>query len=127
LISLYETAFSNEERELVDKQVQAIAKKFGKENNSLLTNYGSAFQYHIENEEGKTVSEHNTFVEGKGHPTHSGLIQGSGQETGEGGQNAWSESFVPRRDEGKLTFVLEGVIKTVPSDFSIKIQPRIEE
>lgn len=120
---MYETKFSSEERTLVERQAQAMAKEFGKENNSLLTNYGSALQYHIENEEGKTVSEHNTFVEGKGHPTDTGMIQGSGQETGEWGQNAWSESFVPRKDEGKLTYVLDGVIKTVPSDFSIKIKP----
>jgi hypothetical protein len=120
---MYETAFSSEERELIDNQVQTMAEKFGKENSSLLTKYGSAIQYHIENEEGKTVSEHNTFVEGKGHPTNSGLIQGSSQDMGKWGQNAWSESFVPRKDVGKLTFVLDGVIKTVPSDFSIKIQP----
>ncbi|WP_066052653.1 DUF4179 domain-containing protein [Robertmurraya korlensis] len=119
---MYETSFSNDEWSMLNKQNQALAKKIGK-GISDTGQYGTAIQYHIENEEGEMVSGHNLFTEEKGHPTDSGMIQGSGQGTGVMGQNEWNESFVPQKDEGNLTFVLDGVIKTVPSDFSIQIKP----
>ena len=36
----------------------------------------------------------------------------------------WNESFIPQKEEDQLTFVLDGVIKTVPSDFSINVNPK---
>ena len=63
-------------------------------------------------------------MDGKGHPSDSGMIQGSGQDMDQIGQLMWNESFIPQKNDQKLTFVLDGVAKTVPSDFSIKIKPK---
>ena len=86
-------------------------------------NYGTAIQYHIENKSGKTLYRHNIFQD-QGHPSDSGLMQGTGEDTGELGYMKWNESFIPQKEEDQLTFVLDGVIKTVPSDFSINVNPK---
>ena len=51
-------------------------------------------------------------------------MQGTGEDTGELGYMKWNESFIPQKEEDQLTFVLDGVIKTVPSDFSINVNPK---
>ncbi|MEH7246107.1 DUF4179 domain-containing protein [Neobacillus niacini] len=121
---LYETSFEKEELEKLEEKIKDLKEKFGEEIVRSFTNYGTAIQYHIENEEKKAVYHHNSFLEGKGHPSDSGVLQGSGAEMGKIGQVAWNESFIPQKEDGKLTFVLDGVVKTVPSDFSIKIKPK---
>jgi hypothetical protein len=121
---LYETSYSKEELAKLEKKIRDLKERFGEEIVHSFTNYGTAIQYHIENEEKKAVYHHNSFLEGKGHPSDSGVLQGSGAERGGIGQVAWNESFIPQKEDGKLTFVLDGVIKTVPSDFSIKIKPK---
>lgn len=121
---LYETSFTNEEQARVKDKIQKLEERFGKTNVNTFTNYGTAIQYHIENEEKKAVYHHNSFLEGKGHPSDTGLLQGSGQPMEENGGMAWNESFVPQKGEENLTFVLDGVIKTVPSDFSVDIKPK---
>ncbi len=122
---LYETSFSNEEQTKLKEELKDLNGRFGEKIvvNSF-TNYGTAIQYHIENEERKAVYHHNSFFEGKGHPSDSGMIQGTGADMGEIGQVAWNESFIPQKEDGKLTFVLDGVVKTVPSAFSIKFKPK---
>jgi hypothetical protein len=35
----------------------------------------------------------------------------------------WNESFIPQKNRSSYAFVLDGVIKTLPADFSIKIKP----
>lgn len=119
---LYETSFTNEEQTRIGAEIKRLEETFGKESTNTFTNYGTAIQYHIENEQGETLYYHNTFRE-QGHPSDRGLLQGSGRPIGKLGHVAWNESFVPQKEEDKLTFVLDGVIKTVPSDFSIKIKP----
>lgn len=121
---LYETSFTKEERAKLEEKRKKLEEEYGKEIVNSLPNYGTAIQYHIENEEKKAVYHRNSFFEGKGHPSDSGIIQGSGADMGEIGQVAWNESFIPQKEDGKLTFVLDGVVKTVPSDFSIKIKPK---
>ncbi|WP_419954382.1 DUF4179 domain-containing protein [Neobacillus niacini] len=121
---LYETSFAKEEQAKVEEKIRNLKDRFGEEIVNSFTNFGTAIQYHIENEEKKTVYHHNSFLEGKGHPSDSGVLQGSGAEMGEIGQVAWNESFIPQKEDGKLTFVLDGVVKTVPSDFSIKFKPK---
>lgn len=121
---LYETSFSKEERTKLEKGIKELKENFSEEIVNSFTNYGTAIQYHIENEEKKAVYYHNSFLEGKGHPSDSGVLQGSGADLGQIGQVAWNESFIPQKEDGKLTFVLDGVVKTVPSDFSIKIKPK---
>lgn len=120
---MYETSFTDEEQKKVMEQVERIEKKFGKKNVGTFSNYETAIEYHIENDKGQAISYHNTYFEGKGHPSDSGLLQGSGQPLEKMGSVAWNESFIPQKDSSKLTFVLDGVFKTVPGDFSIKIKP----
>jgi hypothetical protein len=120
---LYDTYFTTEEQAKVEAQIQTLEDSFGKENVHTFTGYGTAIQYHIENKEGDTLYQHNTFQD-QGHPSDRGLLQGMGQDTQKLGYIEWNESFVPQRKEEQLTFVLDGVMKTVPSDFSIKIKPK---
>jgi hypothetical protein len=119
---LYETSFTKEEQARMEKEIQQLEKQFGKENTNTFTNYGAAIQYHIENEQQQSVYHHNAFLEGKGHPSDVGVLQGTGQLLEQLGQTLWNESFIPQKSEDKLTFVLDGVIKTVPSDFSVQIK-----
>ena len=119
---MYDTYFTAEEKAKVEAQIQDLENTFG---NNIFTfaNYGTAIQYHIENKSGKTLYRHNIFQD-QGHPSDSGLMQGTGEDTGELGYMKWNESFIPQKEEDQLTFVLDGVIKTVPSDFSINVNPK---
>ncbi len=119
----YETSFTDKERLKLESEIQKLENDFGKENVHMFSNYGTAIQYHIENEAGEVIYYHNTFQQ-QGHPSDQGLLQGTGMPIDELGHVGWNESFIPQREEDKLTFVLDGVVKTVPSDFSIKIKPK---
>ncbi|SDM63804.1 anti-sigma factor [Bacillus sp. OK048] len=121
---LYETSFAKEEQAKVEAEINNLKERFGGGIVNSFANYGTAIQYHIENEEKSAVYHHNSFFEGKGHPSDTGMIQGSGADMGQIGQVAWNESFIPQNKDGKLTFVLDGVVKTVPSYFSIKFKPK---
>jgi hypothetical protein len=121
---VYETSFTEEEHAKVEAQIEELEKRFGKEKASTFTNYGTGIQYHLEDEENKAVYHHNTFLKGKGHTSDVGMLQGMGQNMDTLGHMRWNESFIPQKGEEKLTFVLDGVVKTVPSDFSIKIKPK---
>lgn len=121
---LYETSFTEEEQERVKKDLQKLEEKIGKESAKSVVSsrkYGTAIEYHIENEDEKAIYHHN---EGTVFPHGSGGVQSSSSEMEQLGQVAWNESFIPQKNDQKLTFVLDGVFKTVPSDFSIKIKPK---
>ncbi len=120
---MYDTYFTAEEKEKVEAQIQELENTIGNRNIFTFANYGTAIQYHIENKEGKTLYRHNIFQD-QGHPSDSGIMQGTGEDTEELGYMKWNESFIPQKEEEQLTFVLDGVIKTVPSDFSIKVNPK---
>ena len=120
---MYDTSFTAEEKAKVKAQIQELENAFGNKNIFTFANYGTAIQYHIENKSGKTLYRHNIFQD-QGHPSDSGLMQGTGEDTGELGYMKWNESFIPQKEEDQLTFVLDGVIKTVPSDFSINVNPK---
>ena len=120
---MYDTYFTAEEKAKVEAQIQELENAFGNKNIFTFANYGTAIQYHIENKRGKTLYRHNIFQD-QGHPSDSGLMQGTGEDTGELGYMKWNESFIPQKEEDQLTFVLDGVIKTVPSDFSINVNPK---
>lgn len=120
----YITAFTEEEKLKVEKQIQELESKFGKDVSKTFTGFGTAIQYHLENGDSKPIYYHNAFLEGRGHPSDQGLLQGTSQDMSPLGKVAWNESFIPQKDNEKLTFVLDGMIKTVPSDFSVKIRPK---
>ncbi|MCM3667951.1 DUF4179 domain-containing protein [Mesobacillus maritimus] len=119
----YSTDFTETQRKQVEARIQSLEKDFGEEKVHTFSNYGTAIQYHIENEAGETLYQHNAFVN-QGHPSDLGLLQGTGRDMEQLGHMEWNESFVPQKEEEQLTFVLDGVIKTLPSDFSIKIKPK---
>jgi len=126
----YETGFTKEEQTRVKKEVQKLEAKFGMKGESPESpfgSYGTDVQYHIVNENNKVMYTHNAFTEGEGQGFSSGdmdLMAGSRFGTGQFGQVANSRSYNPKKEDSKLTFVLDGVFKTVPSNFSIKIKPK---
>lgn len=121
---LYETAFTEEEKNRIQEDIRKLEEAFGQEQVHTFTHFNTDLQYHLENEEGTPLFYHNVFEEGQGHPIDVGLLQGSGEGLDSFGGNAWSQSFIPQKDSEKLTFVLDGIVKTVPANFSIKIKPR---
>ncbi|MBS4178710.1 DUF4179 domain-containing protein [Lederbergia citrea] len=116
---LYETSFTQEEQSRINEDIQNLENQYGKEIVNTFTNYGTAIAYHIENENMKVVSHHNS----KGSSIDSGLLQGTGQPTGKMGEVKWNESFIPQKKDKKLSFVLDGIIKTEPADFSVTFKP----
>lgn len=117
---IYETYFTEDEKAKVEEQIQELGNSLGDKH---IVYYDTAIQYHIENENGEVLYSHNLF-HNEGHPSDVGMIQGSGEDVGELGHVKWNDSFNPQKEEERLTFVLDGVIKTVPSDFSININPK---
>lgn len=117
---LYETSFTEEEQAKIENEIQQLEDQYGKEIVNSFTGYGTAIEYHIENEEMKAVYHRNAI----GPPSESGMLQGVGQPKGKLGRMIWNESFIPQKDDQKLTFVLDGIIKTEPSDFSITFKPK---
>lgn len=124
----YETGFTKEEQTRVKKEVQELEAKFGMEGESPESpfgSYGTDLQFHIVNEDNKVIYFHNAFTEGQGFPSEDmDLMAGSRFGTGQFGQFANSRSYNPKKEGSKLTFVLDGVFKTVPTNFSMKIKPK---
>lgn len=120
----YETIFTEEEQEKMSDQREMLAEKYGKDIAEDATYYGSEIQYHIENDRKEVIYERNTFSESKAYPNNVGMMQGSGSDLDENGSVAWNDSFVPLKENRPLAFVLEGVIKTVPADFLVTIEPK---
>ena len=117
---LYETSFTKEEQAKVKEEIQRLGQKLGKHNVGSLASNGTAVAYHIENDEGK-VLYHNNGQKYSFKLEDSGGLQSSGREAGGVGHMAWNDSFIPLKDRQNLTFVLDGVLKKVPSDFSVKV------
>lgn len=120
----YETSFTDEAREEIEREILLLEKNYGTEIVHGFTDYGSEIQYHIENEKKEAVFYHNSFLEGMRRTSDFGLLQGTGRPLGQIGDTAWNESFIPQQDGEKLNFVLDGVIKTVPANFSVMIKQK---
>lgn len=122
---LYETAFTDEEQKKIENDIEKLKEKLGIVNAFSLANYDTAIQYRIVNEQKQDIYFHNKFSGDQGHTTSEGMLQGVGQDMGDAlGQRSWSESFIPQSHQQKLTFVLDGIIKTVPSHFNVTFQPK---
>jgi len=116
----FETAFTKEEQEKFEEAKRKFEEKFGKSSmDNLVFGNSSAIEYHIENEEGKVLytTERNT------NSNTAGLLQGSGRDLNTSGGTAWIHSFVPK-GEDQLIFVMDGVYKKEPTDFSLTIKPK---
>jgi len=129
---VYETGFTKEEQVRVEQERQILESQIGGEsvNDELaFRKYGTAIDYHLENKDKKTIYQRNPFFYStfsQVERQHAELVRysSSSVETEQPGQVAWSESFIPQKEDGDLNFVLDGVFKTVPSDFSIKFKPK---
>ncbi len=122
---VYESGFTKEELEKIENEMKELKKRFGHERIGDNMHYRTSIGYSIEQENGKPIVQQGTFIEGKGHPSsEGGGLGGFGQNMEQLGRIAWTDSYIPSKHEKKLSFVLNGVFKTVPSDFSITIKPK---
>ncbi|MDI2586692.1 DUF4179 domain-containing protein [Psychrobacillus sp. NEAU-3TGS] len=122
---LYETAYQTSELVEAEEKLKYLKEEFGY-NVSELLNFGTSIKYYIENEEKKVILKFSPFTNKE--PNDDKLIISSAKGKGKLGHAAWKESFVPEKVDSKLTFVLEGVYKVVPTDFSVKFNPaKIED
>ncbi len=125
---IYETGFTAEEEIRIEKEILQLEAQFGKDNirpENVFTEFDTAIQYHIENENQQTIYTHDyhSFFTEEERIGNMELYQGTGQRSEQLGQVVWNQSFIPQQEDDKLTFVLDGVFKTVPADFSVAIQP----
>lgn len=114
----YETMLIESEQLRIDEQVEKMRGKFKGTGDIPYINTDTAIAYHIEDEENNIVYRWNTLEEG------SGALQAMGQSLEKLGHVDWNDSFIPKKDLSRLTFVLEGVYKAEPSDFSISFHPK---
>ncbi|MFO1444113.1 DUF4179 domain-containing protein [Bacillus sp. Bva_UNVM-123] len=122
---VYESGFTKEELEKIENEMKELTKRFGHEKIDRFMHYGTSIGYSIEQVNGKPLAQQNIFIEGKGHPTsEGGGLGGFGQIMDQLGRYTYTDSYIPSKTEQKLSFVLNGVFKTVPSDFSITIKPK---
>lgn len=126
---MYETGFTAEEEIRIEKEIQQHEAQFGKDNirpEHVYSEFETAIQYRIENKDQQTIYTHDynsSFIEEE-RVGDMELYQGTGQRSEQLGQVLWNQSFIPQQEDDKLTFVLDGVFKTVPADFSVAIQPK---
>lgn len=120
----YETSFSEEELTRVEKARNDFVLRFGAENvEDLVYQYETAIAYHLEDESGTALYSWNTWTEEEGHAVDTGMLQGTSERLGTLGHLKWVNSFVPKKEQPNVAFVLDGVYKTEPVDFSVKIRP----
>lgn len=120
----YETSFTDEMRQDIEREVRSLEEKHGEEIMHGFAGYGNEIQYHLENDNNEVIFRNHALNGEKEQSRHSWLLQGVGQGMGQLGHVAWNDSFTPRKDDEQLTFVLDGIIKTVPADFSITVKPK---
>lgn len=118
---LYETSYDSLNQVEIEERFQAIKEQFGIGLNEF-TSFGTSIKYHIEDEEKNVIMKFSPFIE-EG-PMDEKIIMSSGRGKGKAGHVAWKEVFVPEKTDSKLTFVLDGVNKVVPADFSVKFNPK---
>lgn len=118
----YETALTEEEQATINKAKQKFETKFGEDNvASMVGEFDTSISYHLENESGKEQHHRTNFYDSTLTP---GMMQSEGKALTQLGQVEYIDSFIPKKENSKLTFVLDGVYKTEPSDFSITIKPK---
>lgn len=120
----YETSFTEEEQVRVAKEIQQLEAQLGGESIDS-DEYGTAIEYHIENEGKQTIYEHNyglLFTKNR-QPEDLMSKESSSKEGDKLGEVLWNQTFIPQEGDRQLTLALDGVYKTVPSDFSVAFKP----
>lgn len=123
----YETSFTPEKRTSVENEVKQLEERFGEEaTERSVLNFGSAVKYHIVNENNELIYNHHFGTSFTGESDSSELYQyeGYGIDKEQIGEVAWHESFIPQKEKDKLKFVLDGIYRTEPDDFSISFNPK---
>ncbi|MCG3089847.1 DUF4179 domain-containing protein [Sporosarcina cyprini] len=115
----YETVFTKEERKNSEEAKRKFEDMFGKDSlDSLVFGNNTSIAYHIENAKGDVI-----YSAGRSTGEETGMRQGNGEDIDITGGTAWIDSFVPKGEE-QLTFVLDGVYKTEPTDLSLAFKPK---
>ena len=122
----YETNYTGQQQEQVAQELHQLKQKLGVDEDHYFNSYRTAIEYHLADENGKTIYERNygQFFTMDKQPGELTGYSSSGNDGEQLGQVMWNESFIPQKGDRKLTFVLDGVYKTVPSDFSVTFKPR---
>lgn len=113
---IYETSYTKAEMERVENEVKAFEQKYDLDISDYFM-FGTQIHYHVKNEKDEVILRNN------GEVGQSRLIQSKGSYLDEMGHLAKVDSFEPGRESERLTFVLDGVEKVVPADFSIEVNP----
>ena len=118
----YETSFTHEVRAEIEREILLLEKRYGKKIVHGFTGYGNGIQYHIEDDKNEVIFRNHTLFDSGEDSGYSELLQGTGRQIGRIGDEVSNDSFIPSKVDDKLTFVLDGVIKTVPADFSVPVK-----
>ena len=89
---MYETGFTAEEEIRVEKEILKLESQFGKDNirpENVFTEFDTAIQYHIENEDQQTIYPHdyNSFFTEEERIGNMELYQGTGEKEREARSN----------------------------------------
>ena len=117
---LYETSYESSELREIEGNFETLKEQFGFDMNELYT-YGTSIKYHVENDEKEVILKVSRFT--LEEPMDKNLIISKAGGKEKLGHAAWKEVFVPEKIDTKLTFVLDGVYKVIPTDFSVKFNP----
>ena len=112
----FETALTNEELRRSEEVMSQFEEQFGKKNIDSLVIGNTGIEYHIENAAGETIYSTE-------RSTDAGMLHGTGEDIDSIGGTSWIHSFIPKKGD-QLTFVLDGVHKIEPTDFSIAMKPK---
>lgn len=118
---LYETSYEASEQLEIEKNFKALKEQFGLDV-SELTSFGTSIKYHIENEDNNVIMKFSPYIQAE--PMDDKIIISSASGKEKIGHAVWKEVFVPDKNDSNLTFVLDGVYKVIPTDFSIKFNPK---
>lgn len=117
---IYQTSLTDELRADYVAQREEQTKLYGEQHQQLSTKIG----YYIENDSGDIIASNNVFTSERGHPVSNGYIHSGGRWNDEvPGEAFWMDSFIPQTDGNSLSFVLDGVYKTVPVDYAVVFKP----
>ncbi|WP_153723173.1 DUF4179 domain-containing protein [Sporosarcina cascadiensis] len=121
----YETSFTEEERARIEKAGEEFKQRFGAEPvESLMRTFDPEIAYHLEDESGAELYSWNRWDTEEGYVSDAGMLQGTGENLETIGNLKWVNSFVPQKEQPDMTFVLDGVYKTEPANFSITFNPK---
>lgn len=116
----YEILYTDDERKKIASEIQELEEKYGNDVIESAFMYGIDLAYHIKSGQEKLYES--SYYQGSVLSTN--FLQGTGQQMGELGHVTRTDAYIPQQQATNLTFVLDGLVKTVPADFAITIKPK---